>query len=192
MPTVRTLTNQQMEEFSPAFDVPDTWPGFSLLTSGLSGHSKCLMTVYLILYWAQWLYPPVKCSYPRCMTILQLDALQAHQLHMKHRTHIKNPKHWIYQTCFILICNIRTSLQTVTPFYNDTLDKVTKQINLAITAAHTNWSMAGLLLFLLQEGHCEDEEFCPYLHESYTQVTVTDDIYTFIATYGVLAPCCTI
>ena len=101
-----------------------------------------------ISYWPQWLYPPIKCSYPRCTTILQLDALQAHQLHMKDRTHIKNPKHWIYQTCFILTCIIRTSLQTVTPFYNDTLDKVTKQINLAITAAHTNWSMAGVLLFI--------------------------------------------
>ena len=100
--------------------------------------------IHHILYWPQCLYPPIKCSYPRCTTVLQLDALQAHQLHMKDRTHIKNPKHWIYQTCFILICNIKTSLQTVTPFYNGTLDKVTKQINLAITA---NWSMAGLLLF---------------------------------------------
>ena len=161
MPTVRTLINQQMEGFSPAFDVPNTWPGFSLLTSGLSGPSKCLMTVYLILCWPQCLYPPVKCSYPRCTTILQLDALQAHQLHMKDRTHIKFKKHWIYQTYFILTCNIRTSLQTVTPFYNDTLDKVTKQINLGITAAHTDWSMAGLLFFYCRRATARMRNFAP-------------------------------
>ena len=74
---------------------------------------------------------------------LQFDcstAVSEHRLHVKHETRVKSKhqcnftKPTSYSTCNSCQQQQNKSPKTVTPFYNGTLDKIIKELNIAIMA----------------------------------------------------------
>ena len=78
---------------------------------------------------------------------LQFDcstAFSAHRLHVRHETRVKSKRHCdftkptSYSTRNSRQQQQNKSLKTVIPLYNGTLGKITKELNIAITANRDN------------------------------------------------------
>ena len=115
-------------EVSPASDVPNTWPEFNLFKNQTwsTPLKRCLVTFYLLLYCVPWLSSVIKSnqSYDDSAARLhsqRTDCTWSTSSHVKTRV-TRTSLSLLHTPLATAVSSERRRCQTVTPFYNGTLD----------------------------------------------------------------------